>query len=237
MPEESFGDLFTDLVSYDADLYRNIYGARTPRDLFDDLSPDARDWAYAAAAEARAKPPSTAPLLSRPFDYGLVITSPFAAESWHSTRYSDGSRFGVWYGSEKLRTTVFETAHHWIAFIEQTFAHERIEVRAERRVFRARCRGLLVDLRRKWRKFPALVDRRSYPFTHRVGTFLHDQGQNGLLARSARVEGVNAAIFRADVLSRVRDHCFLTYRWTIGSAEVTVERSPGRTWLRLPASV
>ena len=237
MAEDDFEALFTDLVAYDRDLYRNIHGTPAPRDLYDDLSPDARDWAYAAAAEARAKPSATAPLVSRPFDYAVVVALPFEAKSWHATRFCDGRRFGVWYGSEKLRTTVFETVHHWINFIEQSFGEEKIEVSAERRVFRVRCRALLVDLRRKWRRFPGLVDPRSYGFTHRVGAFARDQGQNGLLTRSARIEGVNAAILRSDALSRVRDHCFLTYRWQIGDGEVAVERTPGRAWLRVSASV
>ena len=106
MAGDDFGDLFTDVVSYDRDVVRNVYGARAPRDLFDDLSDDARDWAIAAAAEARAKPPSAEPFVTRPFDYGLVVAGPFARESWHSTRFGDGTRFGVWYGSEATRTPV-----------------------------------------------------------------------------------------------------------------------------------
>jgi hypothetical protein len=237
MPGDDLEELFTDLVAYDRDLHRNIHGTPAPRDLWDDLSSDAGDWAYAAAAEARAKPALASPLVSRPFDYGLVVAAPFAAESWHATRFSDGRRYGVWYGSETLRTTVFETVHHWVDFVRQSFAQEKIEVRAERRVFLVRCRGLLVDLRRKWRRFPRLVDQRSYAFTNRVGAFAHDQGMNGLLTRSARADGVNGVILGPEVLSRVRDRCFLRYRWTIGAAEVVVERAPGRTWLRVPAAV
>ena len=49
----------------------------------------------------------------------------------------------------------------------------------------------------------ALIDSEDYTFANVLGGYLYDQGQNGLLARSARCNGTNAAILRQSVLSDV----------------------------------
>ena len=67
-------DLFSATVDFHGNLVRNIPGIRQSQDLFDDLSDDAADRDIAAAAEAAARPPSAAPLITRPFDYGSVVT-------------------------------------------------------------------------------------------------------------------------------------------------------------------
>jgi len=53
---------------------------------------------------------------------------------------------------------------------------------------------------------------------------------------SARYKGVKSAIFRPERLSNVRDVCYLTYRSIPTEDEVTVERKPGHTWLRIRPS-
>ena len=229
-------DLFSTSVDFHGDLVRNIPGIRRSQDLFDDLSDDAVDRDIAVAAEAAARPPSGAPLITRPFDYGSVVTYTFAAAHWQATRFSDGSSYGVWYGARELETTVYETAWHWYRFVLDSFAAEAREIRTERRVFDVRCDALLVDLRGKESEHPALVSRTSYAYTQRLGRRVHEEGQNGLLVRSARCEGTNAAIFRPERLSNVRDRAYLTYRLDVAGDRMTVERSPGRKWLRFAPS-
>jgi hypothetical protein len=218
-------------VDFHGDLVRNIAGARESRNLFDDLSDEPADWDVAIAAEALQRIPTPAALITRPFDYGSVISYSFDASHWQATRFSDGTRYGVWYGSLEVETTVFETAWHWYRFVRDSFGDEDREIVTERRVFDVRCDALLIDLRGRERTHPDLVSRTSYVLTHAVGRYAHAQGANGLVVHSARCEGTNAAIFRAERLSNVRDRAYLTYRLNSRRDAFAAERTRGRRWL------
>jgi len=163
-------DLFSANVDFHDDLVRNIPGARKSQNLFDDLSSDPADWDVAIAAESAQRIPTAAALITRPFDYGSVISYTFDSSHWQTTRFSDGSLYGVWYGSPAVETTVYETAWHWYRFVLDSFAVEDREIVTERRVFDVRCEALLIDLRGKETAYPDLTSRTSYAFTHRVGT-------------------------------------------------------------------
>lgn len=231
-----YTELLEDVVDFHGDLVRNIKSIRESQSLFDDLSADPEDQAVAAAADSADRLPSDMPLLTRPFDYGSVITYPFVAFNGQGTRFSDGLDYGVWYGSLALETTVYETVHHWHEFILDSFSREDREIVGERRVFEARCDGILIDLRGKQRRERRLLDRRDYRFAQPLGRYLKEQNQNGLLVHSARSRGTNADIFTPRVLSRARDLCFLTYRMNPTEDLVRVERTPGRKWLEIRPS-
>ena len=228
--------LIREVVAFAGDLVRNIKGIRVSQDLFDDLAADAADRDVAIAAESAAHLPSPAPLITRPFDYGAVITYPFVPHNWQATRYSDGRAYGVWYGALELETTVYETVHHWHRFVMDSFASLDRPVLGERRVFNVRCDAVLIDLRGREALEPRLVDRRSYAFTWQLGRYLWERSQSGLLARSARSSGSNAAIFRKEALADIRDLCFLTYRMHPAQDRVVVERTPGQPWLEIRPS-
>jgi hypothetical protein len=226
-------ELFSANADFHGDLLRNIPGIRDSQDLFDDLAEDPADRAVAIAAESAGRPATTGAAISRPFDYGRVISYSFESSHWQQTRFSDGSRFGVWYGALELESTVHETAWHWHRFVMDSFAGEARTIVTERRVFNVRCDALLVDLRGRHERHPGLVDPASYAFTHRVGDYLQAQGANGLLVESARCRGINAAVFRPERLSNVRDRAYLTYRLDLAHGRLVVERQRGRAWLRL----
>jgi hypothetical protein len=228
-----YEDLIREVADYHGDLVRNIQTIRVSQDLFDDLADDAAGQAVAIAAEAAGRIPSETPLITRPFDYGTVITFPFATFNGHGTRFSDGLRYGVWYGSLELETTVYETVYHRHRFLQDSFAAENRPVRSERRVFDVGCDAILLDLRGKDAREPRLVDRQSYAYTQPLGAYLQAQGSNGLLVKSARCAGMNAAILRAGALSRVRDLCHLTYIMNPRQDLALVERTPGETWLEI----
>jgi len=228
-----YDHLLSELADYHGDLVRNIQTIRVSQDLFDDLSSERTDQEVAIAAESAGRIPSEAPLITRPFDYGTVITYPFANFNGQGTRFSDGLRYGIWYGSLELETTVYETAYHRHRFLRDSFPSMDREIRGERRAFDVRCDAILIDLRGKEIAEPRLVERGSYAYTQTLGAYLQAQGTNGLLARSARCDGMNAAIFRPAVLSRVRDLCYLTYIMNPAQDMATIERTPGETWLRI----
>ena len=231
-----FEQLIETAVDYHGDLARNIKTIRESQALFDDLSPEAADWSIAAVAESQDYIVSPAPLITRPFDYGAVITYPFVPHHWQQTRFSDGLHYGVWYGSLEIETTILESIYHWRRFIEDSYAAEDRDIVGERRVFDVRCDAIVMDLRGRQARFPELVDRRSYAYTQGLGRYLHEQGQNGLFVRSARAEGTNAAILRPGVLSGVRDRCYLTYMTNPAVDEVTVQRQSGETWMTVRPS-
>lgn len=231
-----FEELIKTVADFHGDLVRNIKGIRVAQALFDDLSADPADQAVAIAVEAASGMPSLTPFITRPFDYGSVITYPFVPHNWHATRFSNGLHYGTWYGALELETTVYETAFHWHRFVMDSFTVENRVIRGERRVFDTRCDAILVDLRGKEQRERRLTDRRDYGYTQQLGRYLKDQGQNGLLVKSARCDGINAAILRPEGLSNPRDRCFLTYAMNPREDRVTIERTPGRRWLAVTPS-
>jgi RES domain-containing protein len=231
-----FADLVAANVDFHDDLVRNIPGIRTSQHLFDDLSSDPADWDAAIAAEAVNRVPTDAALVTRPFDYGTVISYNFDSAHWQATRFSDGTRYGVWYGSLAVETTVYETAWHWYRFVQDSYADLDREIVTDRRVFDVRCDALLIDLRGKERRHPQLVDRTSYAFTQALGRYLHEQEQNGLIVRSARCDGTNAAIFKASRLSDPRHRAWLTYRLHALRDRFVAERPRGRRWIAIAPS-
>jgi RES domain-containing protein len=235
-----YEELISEVEDFHGDLVRNIQTIRVSQDLFDDLSDDPAERAVAVAAEGAGRIASSSPLITRPFDYGSVVTYPFVEFNGHATRFSDGLAYGVWYGSLELETTVYETVHHRHRFLQDAFAGEDRVIAGERRVFEVRCDAILIDLRGRERKEKRLTDRASYAFTQPLGRYLHDQGTNGLLVRSARdvrpKGGVNAALFRAQPLSNVRDLCHLTYLMNPAKDSARIERTPGRLWMEIRPS-
>lgn len=226
--------LFERLHAFDDALFRNITTVHPAQDLFDDLSADPHERAYAALADMRERPSTHAPFITRPFDYGIDLAHPFSGRMHHATRFSDGTRYGVWYGALEIETTVRETVYHWLRRLHDSFPDLTGTVAAHRRVYQVRCDALLVDLRDKHLEFPGLIDPDSYAFTHQVGRYLHEQKMPGLLVQSARGGQINAAIFTPDVLSNPRDICLLRYRWAPGEPTVAVERG-GEEWMTIAA--
>lgn len=236
MTPSAFAPLCDRTVAFAGDLVRNIKGIRISQDLFDDLSPRPDDWAVAMALEGETGTPSASALITRPFDYGTVIAYSFDPSHWNATRFSDGRRYGVWYGSLDLETTVYETVYHWHRFLMDSFAGEDRVITGERRVCDVRCDATLTDLRGRDADAPDLVSRTSYVFTQRLGAFLRDEGSAGLMVRSARCEGTNTAMFTPTTLSNVRERCFLSYRCSPAKDSVVVERQAGRRFMEVMPS-
>lgn len=216
------------------DLVRNIVALPVSEHPFDDLSDDPSAWQAAIQLELSTKPKaftSGQPIIDRPFEeaaWNDAIGYPF--RNWMHSRFSDGS-FGIWYGSDSIETTVYETVHHWRAGLlaDAGFTGPGIEI--ERKLFRVRADAALIDLRPAIAHFPALVAPDDYTLTQEIGARAHREGHPGLVSRSARCEGDVYAVLNARVLSDPRQIGYLTYRTTDGG--VDVEREPGTVWLRL----
>ncbi|MGO9015399.1 MAG: RES family NAD+ phosphorylase [Dissulfurispiraceae bacterium] len=223
-----FDEIVAKVAHFDNDTFRNIPTIIKSENLLDDLSANAMDMAYGEDLVSEPEVENLSPIITRPFQYGVSL-----GEARQLTRFSDGSRFGVWYGSTTVLTTIHETVYSWL----RRFAAIKngldtyVEVVAHRRIFKVHVKGMLIDILGKEKKYPALVDKTDYSFTHALGSYLHDQGVNGLIFRSARdPEGVNIGAFKQSILSDVRHHSYLRYRWKPGGHRVVVEKRPGRTW-------
>ena len=227
--------LFDKTADYTGQPYRNITTLRESEDLFDDLTDgDENASAIAAEAEMRVKDRSVLrdpKIIHRGFDYTRsIIEYPFKNEPYLFTRFGDGT-YGVWYGSLEMKTTVFETGFHMIKAERAVEGLDEVVVR-ERAVYRIQCRAILIDLRGKQKSFPELVAG-NYEFTRQIGQRMNREGHPGLLAPSSRYNGTNIVIFNPEVLSDPRPHCYLTYFFDPLTLKVRVERTVGRTWLRV----
>ena len=229
--------LFAQLTLADVhqDAVRNIVSLRQSQDLFDDLTDDPSEWLLAQEVEERIRPPpyrSRTPIIDRPFEdaeWFNAITWPF--KTWQASRFSDGS-FGVWYGSESVETTVFESAYHWYRGLLSDAGYDRQGVIAERKVYSVACSAALLDMRKAALAHPDLLHPSDYAFCQSLGTRIHREGHPGLLTQSVRrPAGENLVIFNPGVLSNPRLNCPLTYR--LDGQQIVVEKQPGVPWVTL----
>lgn len=215
------------LIEIDKALYRNIVSIRDSQDLYDDLSDDEADWELAAATELAHKPmfyQSSQPIIDRPFeDAALLQAIEFPFAHFSESRFSAGY-FGVWYGSETLETTIFETTYHWYHGLLSDAGFQNLEgVIGERRVHTVECKGALVNLIPKQEDWIFLRDN-NYIHCQQLGERLHREGFPGLWTLSARHQGNNAAVLKRDILSGGRIHCYLTYHFHAGKIHVYRDR-------------
>jgi hypothetical protein len=221
-----FNNLISTVTVFDGDLLRNIKAVRDFSPLCDDLGETDADFQVGDAVAAKGEPVG-GDLLTWPFHYGTAVAYPFIKDNWQHTRFSAGTEYGVWYGSLELETTMHESVYHWRRFVVNSFPKEK-QVVGERRVFKALCQGILVSLLDKETVAPELLHPSDYSFSNSLGKYMRDQNQNGLLVKSARCSGINAAIFTEKILSNVRDHCFLSYFFSpANGGPVRIERVRG----------
>ena len=154
--------LFSHLTLTDVhrDVFRNIVSIRSSQNLFDDLSDSVGDWLLAQQVEDAVKPPpyqSRTPMIHRPFEdaeWFNAIGWPF--KHWQISRFSDG-QFGVWYGSDSVETTAFETAYHWMNGFLTDAGFQKENVTCERKLYAVACDVALVDLRPLTKNHSGLV--------------------------------------------------------------------------------
>ena len=223
------------LADIHRDAMRNIVSLRESQDLFDDLTDDSAEWLLAQKVEAEVKPPlyrSQTPIIHRPFEdaeWFSAIAWPF--KHWQSSRFSDGS-YGVWYGSDTVAITVYESVFHWYCGLLSDAGFEREVVSAERKVYAVACNAALLDFRQVTAEYPQLLHPSDYAFPQMIGARMQREGHPGLLIQSVRrPQGENLAVFNPNVLSNPRLHCQLTYR--LDGERITVEKHPGTVWMSM----
>ncbi|MGH8456312.1 MAG: RES family NAD+ phosphorylase [Stenotrophobium sp.] len=221
----------------DGDLHRNIVSIAISQDLSDDLGDGAAVRELFHEAEMTSKRRLPAPAINRPFEpgYGAAILYPFVQPRWFATRFSEGAH-PVWYGSTDLRTTVYETVHHFRRNLVQApgFDARGEVIVGERRVYWVKANALVFDLRDKLKLEPGLVDRHSYAACQALGAQLYRQGHAGVITRSAHCDGDNVDLFDPRFLSNPRHQCYLRYEYQPSSGTVRVLRGQ-RTMMTVTA--
>lgn len=224
------------LADIHQDVMRNIVSLRESQNLYDDLSQKPKDWHLAQTVEDDVKPrdyKSRTPIIHRPFEdaaWWNAINWPFAY--WQKSRFSDSS-FGVWYGCDSVKTTVFESVFHWYRGLICDAGFDSETVISERKVYSVTCHAALLDLRQAAQRYPDLTHKTDYTYTQALGQRIHREGHPGLLTYSVRYQsGENFAIFNPLVLSNPRPHSYLTYR--LEKKFIFVEKKAGTTWLKIP---
>ncbi|MDF1757109.1 MAG: RES family NAD+ phosphorylase [Legionellaceae bacterium] len=219
--------LFDTAIDYSKDVFRNIRSIKKSQNLFDDLSPDPKNWEAAISLDINTHPAlKNEQLIQRGFDYSQneFITFPF--ENITASRFSNGSN-PCWYGGEDLITTIYETSYHFIQEIQSSydvFKNEE-EISIDRRVALVNCHGLAFDLSDKTNLYPWLIDKSDYTKCQEVGIRVADEGHPLLKVASARkYDGINIVVFKQKALSNVRDYCNLQYVYNIESNKVKVLR-------------
>lgn len=201
--------LFDTVLELDQTIARNIVKINALTQIFSDLVDDADD---AKIADKAIQSVLKNTLDSQGFFYTTAIGFPFETDNFMASRFSDGT-FPVWYGSLDNMTTIYETTHH---MIQSEMAIENIEdiemITRERTIYDVHCQAILLDLTRKKKYYPDLVSD-NYRMTQTIGKQLYQQGFPGLLSPSARYHrGVNANLFKQEILDDPQMNCELIYR-------------------------
>lgn len=226
------------LIEVHRDVIRNIVSLIESQDLFDDLSDKPEEWFLAQQVEEATRPSfyqSRMPVIHRPFEdakWSNAIVWPF--NNWQVSRFSDGS-FGIWYGSDSVETTVFESVCHWYSGLLRDAGFEKEEaVISERKLYSVTCDAGLLDFCPVIEAYPDLVHKTDYTFTQSVGARIHHEGHPGLLTASARYQnGENYVVFNTEVLSNPRHHSYLIYRLEKQHIFVEKKHGSGSTWLKM----
>ncbi|MGQ3887564.1 RES family NAD+ phosphorylase [Legionella sp. CNM-1927-20] len=219
--------LFEIIIDYSEDVFRNIPSVRPTQDLFDDLSENPNNWEAANNLEAATHSClENSQLIQRGFEYSENSFIDYPFENLTASRFSDGQN-PCWYASETLETTIYETVYHFTKSITDAldaFSGEK-QIYVDRRVAKVACIGLAIDLSSKTEEYPWLLDPINYYRCQEVGKRVAREGHPLLRVRSARhFEGVNIVAFRSNVLSNVREYCFLKYALNLENMKVVVTR-------------
>jgi len=232
-------NLFSEVAFLDVNqlLLRNIVSLADTGNFFDDLSSNQADWSLAQAAASDVNPmdySSFEPEIYRTFEeaeWFNTILWPF--RNWQASRFSDGS-FGVWYGSDAVETTVYETVFHWLRGFLADAGLENESVVSRRQLFTVSCRAGILDFRPAVKSYPQLLNKSDYSFTQSIGNRIHREGHPGLVTFSVRHSGgMNYAMLNPAVLSEPKHHRSLTYRLQNGIIEV--EEPSGTGLMEIPA--
>lgn len=146
-----------------------------------------------------AKPPHH-PASVRAAERHYLLTSPFRYPPLrHGSRFGGAEQRGIWYGAERLRTALVETAYYRLAFLHGTAANLApliVELTSFRTKVSSRC---AIDLTLSpFAAFrPALTSKVDYRASQQLGRAMRQDGVDFCRYFSSRDKegGINIAVF------------------------------------------
>lgn len=188
-------DFITNIINFKRTVIRNTPILNSSPDEFDDLTDDSYEIEFAQRFTSKTS--------LKNIIYYHAINYVFSQSRLPPSRFSDGS-FPAWYGSLDDITTFYETSFHWINnFLNDMNFQYEDKIYQERSLFKVNCNSLLIDLRNKINKLPALTNKKltAYKTTQTLGQQIYQQGHPGLYTLSARHEGgENIVVYNPKVL-------------------------------------
>lgn len=221
--------------NYSGLVFKNIIRPQYAESVFNDLTADKSAKKFALELSL-----SDAEITQRDTVQFNAIEYVFRQKSWLASRFCDGT-YPTWYGSTRLETTFYETVYHWHrTFIQSpmTFSAYTKPIKVPRSVYSVSCNAILIDLCKKHKDHPELVDKNisSYNKTQPIGKYIRDQGFSGIMSLSCRHKtGQNIVLFRKEVLSDAchQDDYYYTY-YPNGSKIVINEIKNNKEILSVP---
>jgi hypothetical protein len=127
------------------------------------------------------------------------------------SRFSKGD-FGVYYASQTLETAIHETKYHRECFMKAT---QEAPIVLEMRVILADLKGEFTDIRNMDKKYLPLYKPNDYSASQAFGAEIQRQDGFGIVYKSVRepAKGECYAIFRPNILSKIRSDKYLQYNW------------------------
>lgn len=216
------------LVTFEGEVFRNIYTIIESQNLFDDLGLSEEEtltlfsWDNASSQINHDDPQK-----NRVFQYHDPSTSSMAvfADGTRPTpsRFSDGS-FGVWYGALDAETSTRETLYHCLVFAQEEIRKTNDPVINERVMFLANIASKRsADMLDSIEVFPDLIHPTDYTLCQTIGAACRVQGVELLRTLSARKsDGVCVPVFTPNAIKAEKKIYYLRYTFTRdGEAIVT----------------
>jgi hypothetical protein len=139
------------------------------------------------------------------------------------SRFTDGTRYGVFYAGRPQATAIAETTYHYARFLADSSEPATL---LGVQMLRCSVRGVLVDIRGAQKSRPDLYDPdpANYGPAQRWADAHHRQGHEGIVYDSVRYRGGGCvAVFDPRCVTRCRLTGFFAYEWD-GAAIVRAHR-------------
>lgn len=150
-----------------------------------------------------------------------AIMAAFTHLNPDGSRFTDGS-YGVFYAGLTLETAIEETKHHRAIFLAAT---EEPAQEIDMRVYAVDLDADLHDIRAMRDARPELYDPDNYAAAQSFALKLRQEGSDGIVYQSVRLEGGEcAAAFRPRLLSNCRQERHLCYVWDGNSIGTVYEK-------------
>ncbi len=197
----SFKTIFKKFVSF-----RNIATCAPSQNLFDDIISPKHFSKLQQHELSSSNINHSQKKTCRPFQYGNTGLTLYVFEklNWCYSRFNQGNRYGVWYGSLEEDTSIWEIIYHRLAENKELWANPKITspfIVHQRIMFQATCNSTsMVDLMSEKEMYLKLVSD-NYSFCNKLGEWATTHNVDGFFTPSARKkDGICTPLFNPAII-------------------------------------